>query len=58
MVKIFLWRVGNELLPTKRNLFLKKIVENPLCLICLREEEFVIHALWLEWCSKMEMGER
>ncbi|XP_041020460.1 uncharacterized protein LOC121262109 [Juglans microcarpa x Juglans regia] len=46
MVKFFLWKAANELLPTKRNLFHRKIVENPLCPICFRDEESVIHALW------------
>ena len=37
---------GSKLLPTKRNLFFKKIVDNPLCPICSKEEESVIHVLW------------
>lgn len=39
MVKIFLWKAADELLPTRKNLYQKKIVEDPYCLICLREEE-------------------
>lgn len=46
VVKMFLWRVGNNILPTRKNLFNKKIVENPCCPICQNMEETIIQVLW------------
>jgi hypothetical protein len=46
VVKNFLWKVGNDLLPTKLNLFKKKIVSEPCCPICAQEPEDAIHILW------------
>jgi len=46
MVWHFSWKVCNNLLPTKSNLALKKIVPIPDCPICLREPETVVHCLW------------
>lgn len=46
VVKVFLWKVGNNLLTTKKNLFHRKIVEDPNHPICLREVETMMHALW------------
>lgn len=45
-IKTFMWRVENNLLATKQNMFIKKCVDNPLCPICLTKVETVIHALW------------
>ncbi|XP_040988986.1 uncharacterized protein LOC121236609 [Juglans microcarpa x Juglans regia] len=45
-VRIFMWKARNNLLATRSNLFLKKIVENPLCRICLQDEEIMMHVLW------------
>jgi hypothetical protein len=45
-VKVFLWRACHNLLPTKGNLFTRKVVDNNLCPVCLLEEESVVHALW------------
>ncbi|KAF5477294.1 hypothetical protein F2P56_003944 [Juglans regia] len=44
--KTFLWRACQEALPTQSNLFKKKVVSDPLCPICNREEESVQHVLW------------
>ncbi|XP_040987665.1 uncharacterized protein LOC121235382 [Juglans microcarpa x Juglans regia] len=44
--KTFLWRAYQEALPTQSNLFKKKIVSDPICSICNREEESVQHVLW------------
>ncbi|XP_042962386.1 uncharacterized protein LOC122296649 [Carya illinoinensis] len=44
--KAFVWRACLESLPTKLNLFKKKIVDSPLCPICCRSEETVAHILW------------
>ncbi|XP_062175909.1 uncharacterized protein LOC133880954 [Alnus glutinosa] len=46
VVKNFMWKVGNDLLPTKGNLFQKNIVQNPNCPICLQETEDMLHILW------------
>ncbi|XP_042950057.1 uncharacterized protein LOC122282168 [Carya illinoinensis] len=43
--KMLLWRASLESLPTKRNLFKRKIIDSPLCPVCLSEEETVTHAL-------------
>ncbi|XP_042942922.1 uncharacterized protein LOC122277108 [Carya illinoinensis] len=43
MVKAFLWKAANELLATKKKLYQKKIVKDPICPICHREEELVMH---------------
>ncbi|XP_042969001.1 uncharacterized protein LOC122301672 [Carya illinoinensis] len=46
VVKFFIWRAGNDLLPTKKNLFRRKIVADQKCLLCGAEIETVMHALW------------
>jgi hypothetical protein len=38
--------VSNDLLPTKLNLFYKKVVPEPGCPICLQDREDVFHILW------------
>jgi len=43
-VKIFLWRACNNLLPTKSNLFHKRVVKEALCPCCGRDEEDMVHA--------------
>lgn len=45
VVKLFLWKVGNDLLAAKNNPFYKKIVDNPYCPICLKGEESLMHVL-------------
>lgn len=44
-VKVFLWKTGNDLLPTKNNLFKKRIVKDPRCPICQEENVTVMHVL-------------
>lgn len=44
-VKIFIWKAINEALPTKRNLFHRRITEIALCPICEQSKE-TSHALW------------
>ncbi|KAF5475754.1 hypothetical protein F2P56_007529 [Juglans regia] len=46
VVKIFLWKALNNILPTNSNLFKKKIGDCPLCTICGSSEESVLHILW------------
>jgi hypothetical protein len=45
-VKMFLWRASRNILPTKSNLFLKRVVDSKTCPCCLIEDEDVLHALW------------
>jgi hypothetical protein len=45
-VKNFWWRVCQNVLPTKDNLFSKKITPDPLCPICLKEPKTLYHILW------------
>lgn len=44
--KNFLWRACHNLLPTRSNLFKKKIVVDPLCPLCGAEAETGYHILW------------
>ncbi|KAF5459260.1 hypothetical protein F2P56_023222 [Juglans regia] len=46
VVKVFMWKAVVNSLPTKWNLFRRKVVENSLCLVCGRENETVGHVLW------------
>ncbi|KAF5447435.1 hypothetical protein F2P56_032989 [Juglans regia] len=41
-----MWRACWNELPTLLNLCRRKIVEEPLCPVCLREAEFVCHITW------------
>jgi hypothetical protein len=45
-ILLFLWRACNEILPTKNNLFKRKVVTDQLCPMCGSEAESVSHALW------------
>lgn len=45
-VKIFLWRLIHNSLPTKENLFHRRVVDNPLCLLCNQEPESMVHTVW------------
>ena len=46
VVSHFLWKACNGILPTKVNLHKRGISDDPMCPICLREEESVGHILW------------
>lgn len=46
VVKYFVWRACSEALPTCANLKRRKVIEDPLCLICRIEPETSGHALW------------
>ena len=46
VVSLFLWQACNNVLPTKENLFKRKITDDPLCTVCLMEVETAGHALW------------
>ncbi|KAF5481661.1 hypothetical protein F2P56_002298, partial [Juglans regia] len=45
-VKMFIWKCHNNILPTKDNLNRKNIIENNICLVCLRESGTLVHVLW------------
>ena len=44
-IKIFMWRAGQNLLPTAENLWKKKILAEPHCQVCKQGVESVSHAL-------------
>ncbi|KAF5454718.1 hypothetical protein F2P56_024364 [Juglans regia] len=46
VTKLLLWKAENDLLPTKKNLFKRKVVEDKSCPICKAEEETPMHVLW------------
>ncbi|XP_041026997.1 uncharacterized protein LOC121267211 [Juglans microcarpa x Juglans regia] len=46
VTKLFIWKALNNCLPTRRNLYRRKVIENPNCPICNRYEETICHALW------------
>ncbi|XP_042969101.1 uncharacterized protein LOC122301787 [Carya illinoinensis] len=46
VTKIFVWKTLNNCLPTKGNLFKRRVVDNPLCPICEKEFETSCHAIW------------
>ncbi|XP_042978176.1 uncharacterized protein LOC122308928 [Carya illinoinensis] len=46
VTKLFIWRVANNLLPTKENLYKRKVIEEKMCPLCDAEEETIMHALW------------
>ena len=45
-VRHFMWRACNESLPTKLNLYKRKVTSNPRCDLCHHEMEDTVHALW------------
>ena len=45
-VKMFVWRACHNLLPTKANLFKRKVVKSALCPICTLGEEYAEHIVW------------
>jgi hypothetical protein len=45
-VKLFLWKACHNLIPTKVNLFRRRVVEDKSCPCCKREDESIIHAIW------------
>lgn len=44
--KNFIWRACHDILPTRDNLLQRKVVQDPLCLVCGLEAETPIHILW------------
>ena len=45
-IKVFWWRACNDILPTWFNLVRRRIINEDKCLICTKESELAIHALW------------
>ena len=45
-IKLFLWRVCSNALPTKENLKRRKILDNAKCSACLLAQESTFHAIW------------
>jgi ribosomal protein L37AE/L43A len=45
-VKLFEWRASKNILPTKINLFNRRVVEDNQCPCCGQEEEDELHAIW------------
>jgi hypothetical protein len=45
-VKMFIWKAGHNILPTKANLLRRGVIKEAMCPICLRETETVEHILW------------
>jgi hypothetical protein len=45
-VKMFMWKVCHNILPTKVNLARRGVNCNSMCPICKREEETIVHMLW------------
>nr|POF25158.1 putative ribonuclease h protein [Quercus suber] len=45
-IKMFLWRVCSNALPTLVNLKKRKILEDAKCKACLMAEENTLHAIW------------
>ena len=46
VLTLFLSQACNNVLPTKDNLFKRKITNDPLCPVCMMEVEMVGHVLW------------
>lgn len=46
VTKMFLGKDANNLLPTKENLFKRKVVKESSCLVCNAEIESIMHVLW------------
>jgi hypothetical protein len=44
-VKLFAWRACQNLLPTRDNLYKRKVIQDPICPCCGLEVETIIHSL-------------
>ncbi|CAL8167914.1 unnamed protein product [Prunus armeniaca] len=51
-IKFFLWRCIWGFLPSRKNLYHKKILNSPICPRCGKKVESVIHAIWA--CSEVK----
>ena len=56
-IKLFLWRVCQNAISVKENLFKRRIINTPICPICCLERETVEHALLLcPWTTPIWHG--
>jgi hypothetical protein len=46
-VKMFLWRACKDILPTKENLFKRKVLKDAICMFCSQEVESTMLENWL-----------
>lgn len=44
--RLFLWRALNDILPTRLNLWKRKVIDGSSCPICNKGDESVLHVLW------------
>ncbi|KAH6760569.1 hypothetical protein C2S51_017518 [Perilla frutescens var. frutescens] len=44
-VRVFLWQACMESLPTKKNLFKRDLLEDPICILCVEETETFNHLM-------------
>ena len=51
-IKVFLWRVCSNALPTMENLKRRRVLEDAKCKSCLAAEENTLHAIWS--CEKLQ----
>ena len=45
-IKVFGWRACQNILPTRANLRRRKVMDEDVCMLCSREAETGVHALW------------
>jgi hypothetical protein len=45
-IKMFLWCACNDILPTRKNLFKRRVIDDDKCPWCYLEEETTAHAIW------------
>ena len=56
-IKLFLWKICQNAIPVKDNLFKRKLINSPLCQVCNSERETIEHALLLcPWTSLVWFG--
>ncbi|XP_062152053.1 uncharacterized protein LOC133860474 [Alnus glutinosa] len=46
LVKMFMWRACNDILPTRLNLLKRRVIDDGSCPWCNLEEESIAHAIW------------
>lgn len=45
VVKFFLWKAANDILPTRSNFYSQKVTDSPHCKICMKDVGIVMHAI-------------
>lgn len=46
IVKFFLWKASNDILPIRSNLYSRKVIDSSQCMICMKEVETMMHVIW------------